>query len=308
MSVTSPKEHIAGLPDNLPPGKLWAPVGLRGVWQKRARQIRRDPATVAGIVIVVMLVLVVLFPQWVATADPTSMEVRAKLSPPSLQHLFGTDHFGRDLYSRVVHGARISLIAGVVTVVIAAVIGTIVGGIAGQTGGRVEMVLMRFTDLFLAFPFLIIALVIAAVLGRSINNAVLGLALVWWAQYARLIRGQVLALRERQFIEAARVIGASEPRILVRHILPGTVSPLLVKASLDVGQAILATASMSFLGLGAAPPSPEWGALITEGRNYLQDAWWYISFPGLAMIVAVLGFNLLGDAIRDMLDPRIQIV
>ncbi|MBI4319543.1 MAG: ABC transporter permease [Chloroflexi bacterium] len=270
--------------------------------------VRRDPTTVAGVVIVGLLALLVLFPNWLAPASPTDMVVRDRLSPPTLQHPFGTDQFGRDLYSRVVHGARISLLAGAVTVALAALIGTTLGGIAGYAGGRVEMLLMRLTDLFLAFPFLIIALAIAAVLGRSITNAVLGLALVWWAQYARLIRGQVLSLKERPYIEAARVVGATDHRILVRHILPGTVSPLLVKSSLDVGQAVLATASMSFLGLGAAPPSPEWGALITDARHYLQDAWWYITFPGLAMIVAVLGFNLLGDAIRDLLDPRIQVV
>lgn len=320
MGAVMPNKLPGDLPDASPrgtflsrlqralPGKRGACLVFSGLWQMIGQCVRRDPTTVAGVVIVGLLALLVLFPNWLAPASPTDMVVRDRLSPPTLQHPFGTDQFGRDLYSRVVHGARISLLAGAVTVALAALIGTTLGGIAGYAGGRVEMLLMRLTDLFLAFPFLIIALAIAAVLGRSITNAVLGLALVWWAQYARLIRGQVLSLKERPYIEAARVVGATDHRILVRHILPGTVSPLLVKSSLDVGQAVLATASMSFLGLGAAPPSPEWGALITDARHYLQDAWWYITFPGLAMIVAVLGFNLLGDAIRDLLDPRIQVV
>lgn len=186
----------------------------------------------------------------------------------------------------------------------AGLFGTLFGAISGLYGGTIDRMMMRVVDVFLAFPYLILAMGIAALLGRSLDNAIIGLALVWWAQYARLVRNQVLSLRELSYVTSARALGARQARIMLRHILPNATTPIFVKASLDMGQAILATASLSFIGLGAAPPSPEWGAMITESRSYILDAWWLPTFPGVGIFLAVLGFNMLGDNMRDLVDPR----
>jgi peptide/nickel transport system permease protein len=216
----------------------------------------------------------------------------------------GTDELGRDVLSRVMAGTRISLGIATLILSIAITAGVVIGAISGYVGGWVDEVLMRFTDIFLAFPALILAMGIAASLGRDLKNVIIALTLVYWPWYARLIRGQVLMIRERDFVEAARAIGSRPSRVLIRHILPNTIAPIIVQATVDVGYAVLATAGLSFIGLGAQPPSPEWGSMIAGARTYFRVAWWYMTFPGLALTFTVVGFNLLGDGLRDYFDPR----
>jgi peptide/nickel transport system permease protein len=261
---------------------------------------------VVGVALVALVVFAALFGTTVAPHGPNEISLLDRLKGPSWSHLFGTDDLGRDLFSRVLAGARISLEVAAIILSISVVFGTLVGILSGLVGGVVDEAIMRVTDLFLAFPALILAAAIAATLGPSLSHTVIALATVYWPWYARLARGQVLSLREREFVLAARVAGASTPRIVVRDLLPNVLPIMVVQASLDVGYAILFTSSLSFLGLGAQPPTPEWGAMMTDARSFLQDFWWYPTFPGLALGVTVLGFNLLGDGLRDWLDPRLR--
>jgi peptide/nickel transport system permease protein len=234
------------------------------------------------------------------------MEVKDRLQPPSQLHLMGTDQFGRDILSRVIAGARVALVVAVMVLTIAAVVGFVMGSVAGLLGGWVDEVLMRITDLFMAFPALILAMAIAATLGPSLQNTMIALSVVYWPWYARLVRSQVLSLREREFVVAARSIGAGTSRLIGRHLLPNAVPILITQVTIDVGYVVLSTSGLSFLGLGAQPPTPEWGAMITEGRTFMREAWWYVTFPGVALSITVLGFNLLGDGLRDYLDPRVR--
>ena len=271
---------------------------------------------VAGAVIILVFLLLTVFgtalaqsrgPEYHPTAPKcggTNSCILEKFQPPSARHWFGTDDLGRDVFSRVVAGAKYSLIIAVVILAVAVSVGTVIGAVAGYAGGMVDEILLRFTDMFLAVPALILASASSASLGPSLRNAVIALAAVYWPWYARLVRAQVLTIRSRDFIEAARASGASDRRVLVRHIMPNSVSPVIIQMTLDIGYAILATSSLSFIGLGAQPPTPEWGRLITDGRNFFRDAWWYITFPGIALSITVLGFNLIGDGLRDYLDPR----
>jgi peptide/nickel transport system permease protein len=268
--------------------------------------MRRYGLAAPAALVLLLLLLAAGVPSLFAPADPLGTNMRARLMPPGAGFLFGTDEFGRDLFSRVVHGARYSLFAGLATVGLAMLLGGAVGMVAGLGGRRMDGVLMRVVDVFLAFPYLALAIAIGAILGRSLENAAVALAIAWWPQYARLMRGQVLAIRGAEFVEAARGVGASPGRVALRHVVPNCFSPLLVKASLDVGYAILAVAGLSFLGLGVAPPTPEWGALIASGRNYMLRAWWYLAFPGLAIFVTVMACNLIGDGLRDWFDPHME--
>src|SRR5206468_2347628 len=235
-----------------------------------------------------LVVFAALFGPRIVPDDPSKVSLLERLLPPSGKHLFGTDDLGRDLFSRVVAGARISLEVAAIILSLSVVFGTLVGIVAGLVGGLVDEAIMRVTDLFLAFPALILAAAIAATLGPSLSHTVIALSTVYWPWYARLARGQVLSLREREFVVAARVAGASTPRIVVHDLLPNVLPIVVVQASLDVGYAILFTSSLSFLGLGAQPPTPEWGAMMTDARGFLQDFWWYPTFPGLALATTVL--------------------
>ncbi len=266
----------------------------------------RSPLTVAGLVLIVVFSLSALLASVLAPANPLDQKLSQRLKPPSPAHWLGTDQLGRDVLSRLLFGARISLTVGLVVVGTAGTFGTLVGLVAGYTGGLVDEALMRVTDVFLAFPALILAMAIAGALGPSLNNAMIAIAVVTWPVYARLVRGQVLSLREREFVEAARSLGASTARILWRHILPNTLAPILVQASFDLGGAILSAAGLSFIGFGAQPPTPEWGVMISDGRKYVSTQSWLSLFPGLAILLTVAAFNLIGDGLRDSLDPRLR--
>jgi peptide/nickel transport system permease protein len=258
-----------------------------------------------GLCLVVLFFFLAIFGAAIAPHDPYAQDITgSKLLPPSLTHPMGTDELGRDLLSRVMAGTRISLQVAVVVLTFAVIFGTLVGSIAGYFGGIVDELLMRFTDMFLAFPALILAIAIAASLGRELYWTMVALATVFWPWYARLIRGQILTIRERDFVTAGESIGLNGRQLLIRHILPNAVSVVIIQLTLDVGYAILATSSLSFIGLGAQPPSPEWGTMMSTARNYFREGWWYITFPGVALSLTVFAFNILGDGLQDALDPR----
>jgi len=270
------------------------------------RHFLKNPLSLLGMIIILLLVLTGIFAPFIAPYDPTAISPADRLQAPSREHLLGTDELGRDVFSRVIIGSRISLQVGISIVFLAAFIGTTVGLLSGYFGGLVDNILMRLTDIFISLPTLILAIAMTAALGPSLPNAVLAMVVVWWPVYARLIRSEVLAVKEKNYIRAMKVMGASPARIILFHVLPNTIDSVIVRASIDFGNAVMFCASLSFIGLGAQPPTPEWGAMLTSGRDYLRDAWWLVTFSGLAIFVTVMGFNLLGDAIRDYLDPRIK--
>lgn len=268
------------------------------------RRFQRNRLAVGGLVLVVAMVLTATLAPWIAPYSPYAQFSDIGLQPPSRAHLLGTDTIGRDYLSRLVYGARISLLVGVTTMVVAALAGVFLGLLGGYYGKLVDAVIGRFLDALLAFPVVLLAIFIVAVLGPSMLNAIVAVAIVYTPTFARLARASVLSLRAQDFVEAARAMGASDARVLGRHVLPSTLSPLIVQCSLGIGSAILIEASLSFLGLGVQPPTPSWGAMIGAGRNFLTVAPWLATVPGIAIILAIVGFNLFGDGVRDMLDPR----
>ncbi|HEX5814676.1 MAG TPA: ABC transporter permease [Methylomirabilota bacterium] len=271
------------------------------------RAYARSASSMAGLVIVAVFVLVAAVGPWIVPYPEDArgaVNLDRKLEPPSAAHWFGTDEVGNDVYTRVILGARVSLQIGLIITVVAALVGVPLGIVAGHVGGRPGEVIMRVTDVFLSVPALLLALAVVGALGPGIVNAMIALALVWWPGYVRLVQGKTLALGQEAFVEAARAAGAGHLRIVLVHLLPNCVSPIVVKGSMDMGAAILAAAGLGFIGLGAQPPYPEWGAMISHGRNYLPTWWWYSAFPGLAIYLTVLGFNLVGDGLRDLLDPK----
>jgi peptide/nickel transport system permease protein len=277
--------------------------------QRAARTLRpflRQPAIVVGAIILLFFAVAAICAPLLSPTDPLAQNVTEGLSPPSIAHLLGTDKLGREMLSRMLYGTRISLVVGVLVVLSASSFGTLLGLLAGYRSGWADEVLMRVTDIFFAFPGLILAMAIAGALGPSLRNALIAISVVSWPVYARLIRGQVLSLKEREFVIAARTLGIPEWRIILRHLLPNTLAPLLVQASFDLGGAITAVAGLSFIGFGAQPPTPEWGVMISEGRNYIATQWWLATFPALAILLVVGGLNLLGDGLRDLLDPRLR--
>ncbi len=281
---------------------------LRVGWTRRHRRIAallgRRPAEFSLCILIAYLVIALApgtFTQW----DPLAIDTQIRLLPPSRLHPFGTDELGRDVLARVLHGARLSLGASGLAVLAAALVGSGLGAVGGYLGGKVDEVIMRVTDMLIAFPYMFVAIAVATALGPSLRNAALSLALIWWTVYARLMRAQVMQVASEQFVEAARSIGARDLRILVRHVIPNSFSPVLVQATLDVGVAVVALGALSFVGAGAKPPSPEWGAMVAGGRLVLFEAWWISTFPGLAIFAFTMAANLLGDALRDALDPRL---
>jgi len=268
----------------------------------------RNPLSICGFFIIFGFVILAIISPLIAPypEDVISVHLDRRLLPPSLEHPFGTDDMGRDIFSRVLIGARISLKIIIFVVFTSALIGCIIGAISGFFGGLIDEVIMRITDMFLAFPSLILAMAIAAALGPSIENAMIAIVFTWWPWYARLVRGQALYLRELPFIEAEKAIGLSRFRIIMKHILPNCMGPVSVQMSLDAGYVLLTAAGLSFIGLGAQPPTPEWGLMVSIGRMYMPQWWWCSFFPGVAIMIVVLGFNLLGDALRELLEPRMR--
>jgi peptide/nickel transport system permease protein len=289
------------------PASIWQlsarprPSAARAVY----RFLRANPLTLAGLVIFILWAVISVAAPRIAPHGPLEQNVAERLQPPSRAHLFGTDQLGRDVLTRILFGGRLSLSAGIAVVIIACLIGTAIGALAGFIGSWFDELIMRLTEVFMAFPTIILAMAIAAALGPSLFNAVLAMVIIWWPNYARLVRSLVLMVKAQDYVEAARAIGVPEGRILLNTVLPNSLAPAIVLATMDLGNAILVFAGLSFLGLGPEPSSPEWGRMIADGIQYF-DQWWMAAFPGLAIFTVVMGFNFIGDGIRDALDPRLR--
>jgi len=272
-----------------------------------SRGLLRSRSAIAGGVVLALLILLAIFAPLLSSYDPTAVALRTRLQPPSASHFFGTDEFGRDILTRVFYGARISLPVGLIALAIGLSLGTLVGLIAGFYGKVVDAVLMWVVDVLLAFPGLLLALLVVAILGVDLRNVMIAVGVSMIPRFARLVRGTVLSAKENLYVDAARTVGVPEHRILVQHVLPNIISPVIILGTLSLGATILTAAGLSFVGLGAKPPSPEWGAMIAEGRQFLQHQWWVGTFPGVAILLTVLAVNLIGDGLRDALDPRMRI-
>ena len=276
-------------------------------WRHVAGVIARDPLALASLIVIILFILMAIFAVQIA---PYPEEGAGKTNasqtmlPPSREHPFGTDRLGRDVLSRVIMGSRSALLVPILVVLLAVLIGAPLGALAGYKGGWIDESIMRVTDLFLAFPSLLLAMAITAALGRGLANAAIALVISWWPWYTRIVRGVTVSLRHSYFVEAAQAVGVGDAAIIRRHILPNTISPVLVQATIDLGTVILAMGGLAFIGLGAQPPRPDWGLMIAEGRSYILNQWWLSTFPGLAIFIVVLAFNLLGDTLRDIFDPR----
>lgn len=281
--------------------------GRRAELARLFRPYLQNPLALFGFAILAVILISAIFAPVLAPYDPRAIDLRARFASPGGEHPFGTDAAGSDVLSRVIYGSRLALMSGVVVLLISALGGSLLGLFAGFRGGWVDEVLMRITDMFLAFPGLILAMaVVAALQRRGILVVVVAIAIRWWAPYARMMRAQVLTLRELDYVESARAAGVPRGRILMRHILPNAMSPIIVQATLDLGYIILTAAALSFLGFGAQPGEPDWGRMVADGREHLRDAWWVVTFPGLAILFTVMAFNLVGDAARDIFDPRLH--
>ncbi len=293
-------------------GDTATPVRLIGkrAWRYTALgRFLREPSAVFGAFVMCVLVIAAIGAPLLAPHDPALTDLRARNTPPpweaggSTRYLLGTDPVGRDILSRIIYGARVSLSISLIVTVLAAALGVCLGLLAGYYGGWLDQVVMRIADLFLAFPFILLAITIIAVLGAGIVNLIVVFVVAGWVSYARLVRGQVLSIKQAQYVEAVRVAGARDSRVLMHHILPNVIAPVIVLATLQIGGVVLAESSLSFLGLGVNPSTPTWGTMINEGRLYFYNAWWVITFPGVAILLAVLGINMFGDWLRDVLDP-----
>lgn len=273
-------------------------------WKEIWEIALRNKLTLTGFIIVGLVVLVGLLAPVLAPYDPNLMDIPARLQGPSSAHPFGTDEMGRDILSRVMYGARISIAVGVIIVAVSAAIGVVLGSLSGYFGGKIDQAVMAVTDMILAFPSMVLALALTAAMGPGLLNTMLAVIIVRIPMYTRLMRGQVLVQKEQQYVRAARTFGEKPFWIVARHIVPNCLTPLMVQMTLGIGDAILIASSMSFIGLGAQPPTPEWGAMISTARVYAIDQWWYAAFPGLSILITIMGFNLIGDGIRDILDPR----
>lgn len=280
----------------------------RGAGNRRARLaarlVRTRPTLALAVIVLATTMLLAACPSCVAPADPLALDAGNILAPPEWRHPLGTDEVGRDLLSRVIHGARPSLVASLAAVLGAASIGGVLGLVAAMGPRRLDTMVMRGADMLLAFPLFILAMGIVAALGRGLGNAVLAAVIVWWPQYARMIRSSAISVRELPFVEGARALGASWAGVTFRHVMPNSMSPVLTKASVDVGYMLLVLSGLSFIGLGAQPPSPEWGAMVTAGRTFILSHWWYPTFPGLAVFLVSAAWNVTGEALRDVFDPR----
>lgn len=293
---------------------LRAPVRVEEQqWLGGLKRLARRRTAVFGLGVVVVVLLAALFAPWIVPFDPLEQDINQRLKEPGWQtaagrvHLLGTDHLGRDILARVIFGSRIALVVGLSAVLISGVLGMAVGLVSGYFGGKVDDFFMRLADVQLAFPFILLAIAVIGVLGPSLRNIIIVIGVSSWVVYARVVRGEVLSIREREFVQAAIALGSRDGRILLRHVLPNAFTPWLVVATLDMARVIVIESALSFLGLGVQPPTPTWGGMLADGRVYLSTAWWLATFPGLAILVTVLGINLLGDGLRDTLDPRLNV-
>ena len=302
--ATASVTGAAALPGKAPADA--AAISGRSEAREIGRRVLGKPTAVLGLLVVLAWIVVSVIAPRITRYDPVEIDVDNRLTPPSATHWLGADGLGRDVFTRVLYGGRVSLPVAAVVVVVASIFGTLYGGLAAYLGRWSDELAMRIVDMVLAFPSLILAMAIAAALGPSIQNSMLALLVVWWPPYARLARGQVLTLKARDFTAAAQAIGGSEQRVLLRHIMPNAVAPSLVLMAMDFGNAIIITAALSFLGLGAVPPTPEWGAMVAEGRE-LTAQWWVSAFPGLAILMVAIACNFLGDELRDAIDPRLRV-
>lgn len=275
-------------------------------WFEAWRHLKKSRIGMAGLCIIVLLLITAIFAPYIAPYDPVDQNILARYKGPSAEHWLGTDEMGRDILSRIIHGSRISLTVGILSVSLAMVIGVTLGLMAGYYGGLIDMLVMRFMDIMLAFPAIILAIAIVAILGPKLQNAMIAIAIINIPRFARIVRSSAISLKESEFIKAAKALGAGDVKILLNHLLPNAMAPLIVQTTLSIATAILEAAALSFLGLGAQPPLPEWGAMLSDARSALQKAPWVATFPGLAIIFGVLGFNLLGDGLRDALDPKMK--
>lgn len=278
-----------------------------GPFREKWIRLLRNKGAIAGLVIIALFVILAIFAPLIAPHDPIAQTIEMRKSPPFTQrYILGTDELGRDMLSRLIYGARLSMTIGIISVGIAMVGGVFVGTISGYFGGWFDLIVMRLVDIMLAFPYVLLTIVIVAVLGPSLGNAMVAIGVSQLPRYVRLVRASVLAEKETDYVLAERSIGTSNLELMFGSILPNSLSPVIVQATLGIGEAILSSAALSFLGLGAQPPAPEWGLMIASSREFVTSAWWIVTFPGLATLLAVLGFNLLGDGLRDVLDPRLK--
>jgi peptide/nickel transport system permease protein len=287
--------------DDSPSSRLQARLGRS---YRLTRALSRNPLAMVGAVIVLTLILVALFAPWIATHSPVGQDLAMRLKPPSWDNWMGTDELGRDIWSRVVYGARITLMIVALVAVLAAPVGLVIGAVAGYFGGWVDRILMGITDIFLSMPKLILALAFVAALGPGIQNAIIAIAIATWPGYARIARAETLTIRNSEFVAAVELQGASSFRVIVNHILPLCTSSMIIRVTLDMAGIILTAAGLGFIGLGAQPPLPEWGAMISRGRSFILDQWWVATMPGFAIVIVSLGFCFLGDGLRDVLDPK----
>lgn len=280
----------------------------RSQWREVWRMLKKNKMALLGLGILVILVLLALFADVIADYDTVVIKqnLANRLKGPSAEHWLGTDEFGRDIFARLVHGARVSLKVGIIAVGISIILGGILGALAGFYGGKIDNIVMRVMDVFLAVPSILLAIAIVSALGPSILNLMVAISISSVPSYARIVRASVLSIRDQEFVEAARAIGANNARIIFRHIIPNSLAPVIVQGTLGVASAILSTAGLSFIGLGIQPPAPEWGSMLSGGRQYLRYAWWVTTFPGVAIMITILSLNLLGDGLRDALDPRLK--
>ncbi|HCL79923.1 MAG TPA: ABC transporter permease [Synergistaceae bacterium] len=278
----------------------------RSPWWEVWRRLRRNKAAVAGMTVVILLLFVAVFAPLIAPYDPNQTNIKIRLQPPSAEHLMGTDNFGRDMFSRVIYGSRISLYVGFIAVGIGAVFGGILGAVGGYYGGRLDNFIMRCMDVLLAIPQIILAIAIVGALGTSLLNLMIAVGISQLPRYARVVRASTLTVRGQEFVEAAKAIGASDTRIILENILPNCMAPIIVQSTLGVAQAILAAATLSFLGLGIQPPTAEWGSMLSSGRQFLRNAPYLTFFPGVAISIVVLALNIFGDGLRDSLDPKLR--
>ncbi|MFW6273699.1 MAG: nickel transporter permease [Halanaerobium sp.] len=276
------------------------------LWTISFRRMCKSRTAIIGIIIIILFTLIALFAPHISPYDPMEQNFIKSFRPPSSEHFLGTDEFGRDVFSRIIYGARISLQIGFVAVFISLIVGVLLGLIAGYYGSWIDMIIMRLMDLMLSFPYILLALVIMSILGPGIYNAMVAIGIVYVPQYARIVRSSVLSVKKMEYVMAARALGANDIRIILKHIFLNSMAPIIIQTTLSIGRAIINAAGLSFLGLGAQPPTPEWGAMLSNGQDFLRNAPWIATFPGIAIALLVLGFNLVGDGLRDAFDPRLH--